>query len=434
MAAVIDDCKASYRLRACWFDDIADFDDAERADLMGALIDYHFGNAHEFTTRAAVVAWRNISRTWQKDESHDSGLRDVRAEAGRRGALARWQAQRQGAQDARGVGFSAVDDDEGDDIRGAEYPSQRAFVGAEEDCGGDDSLGGSSAVSSEIENGKSMAKNGKRIICHNRQMAKNGYKVISKKDENTPLCPPVGENGKSKKGKGCGGKIPPQECAPIADAQEGSGIAPSQGVAVIAPATDGGNHSDSVDDSPSDSAQSDAGSACADSPAVSVNTGDGIPPSPERPPKSRRSRGENVGGFAAPTLRAWQDHAEQIGWQAENKAKTLAEIAAAFYYWQKLGWRTGNRPIVDWRAACADAKLRADTKAGRVPAETLEEILRTGRPPQHWKLELAEMRGVSFEDFKGAKWGEYLASAEHGETITLLKRCLGYKENQELLM
>ena len=111
MATITDDCKASYRLRACWFDDIADFDDDERADLMGALIDYHFGASHEFTTRAATIAWRNISRTWAKDESHDSGLRDVRAAAGRRGALARWQSP----QDAQNGGFSGDDEDDADD-------------------------------------------------------------------------------------------------------------------------------------------------------------------------------------------------------------------------------------------------------------------------------------------------------------------------------
>lgn len=426
--AIIDDCKASYRLRACWFDDIADFDDAERADLMGALIDYHFGAEHEFSTRAAAVAWRNISRTWQKDESHDSGLRDVRAEAGRRGALARWQNQ-QTAQNALGGGFSGVDDGAGDDdIRGAEYPSRRAFVGAEDDDGGDDSAAGVDG-----KNGKSMAKNGKRIICHNSPMAKNGLKDISKKIKNTPLCPPVGENGKSKKGKSCGGKTPPQECAPIADAPEGSVIAPSQDVAVISPATDGGTHSGSADDAPDAPAQSDAGSACADSPALPVNTGDGIPPSPERPPKSRRSRGENVGGFAAPTLRAWQAHAEQIGWQAENKAKTLAEIAAAFYYWQKLGWRTGNRPIVDWRAACADAKLRADTKAGRVPAETLDAVISTGATPQFWRFMLADIRGVDVAAFDSLKWADYRKTAKPDEAREVLRRCLTLDENKQLL-
>lgn len=438
--AGVDDCKASYRLRACWFDDIADFDDAERADLMGALIDYHFGSAHEFSTRAAAVAWRNISRTWQKDESHDSGLRDVRAEAGRRGAQARWQAQ-QPAHNAFGGGFSGVEDDGGDDdIRGAEYPPKGSDSGVDggADFGdGDGDDFDKNVVSSPAENGKPMAKNGKRIFCHSAPMAKNGYKDISIKKENTPLSPPVGQNGKSKKGyaKGCGGITPPQESAPIADARGSSGITPSQGVADISPATDGEAHSGFAQDAPVSGDGSDAGTACADSPAVedALNTGDGIPPPPLRPSKNRRTRGVNVADFSPPTLAAWQSHAEKIGWKAGNRAKTLAEIAAAFYYWQKLGWRTGSRPIVDWRAACADAKLRADSKANRVPAEALDAMLATGKPPKHWRFALTQIRNTDFDAFDALKWADYQATAKPDELREVLRRSLTIDNTQPLM-
>ncbi len=430
--AGVDDCKASYRLRACWFDDIADFDDAERADLMGALIDYHFGSAHEFSTRAAAVAWRNISRTWQKDESHDSGLRDVRAEAGRRGARARWQSQ-QAAQNAFDGGFSDVEDDGGDDdIRGAEYPpkgSDNGFTGGAEDD--------SRESSPEIENGKNgkaMAKNGNRIFCHTRGMAKNGYKRIKQKEENTPLSPPDAENGKKGYAKGCDGITPPQG-APIADARGGSGISPSQGVADISPATDGEAHSGFAQDANGSGVVPDAGTACADSPAVedAHNMGDGIPPSPLRPSKNRRSRGVNVADFRPPTLAAWQAHAEKIGWKAGNRAKTLAEIAAAFYYWQKLGWRTGNRPIVDWRAACADAKLRADSKANRVPAEALDAMLATGKPPKHWRFALTQIRNTDFDAFDALKWADYQAAATPDELREILRRSLIIDDSQPLM-
>lgn len=429
MAAITDDCKASYRLRACWFDDIADFDDAERADLMGALIDYHFGAAHEFTTRAATIAWRNISRTWAKDESHDSGLRDVRAAAGRRGALARWQSP----QDAQNGGFSGVKDDNADDdIPGAEYHAEDDFDGDDGDSGDCDN----NVVSAPAENGKngkSMAKNGKRIFCHKAPMAKNGYKVIKQKDKNTPLSPPDGKNGKNQKGyaKDCGGITPPQEDAPISGASESSGISPSQGVADISPATDGETYNGfAAEDSPQDSPQFDAG---LDAPARSDNTGDGIPPSPGQPPKNRRSRGGNVADFVPPTLKAWQAHAEHIGWQASNRAKTLAEIAAAFYYWQKLGWRTGNRSIVDWRAACADAKLRADTKANRLPAETLDALLASGITPKHWRFVLAEIRGINIDSFDAVKWTDYKTTATPAEMREVLRRCLTLDDNQDLL-
>lgn len=414
--AGVDDYKASYRLRACWFDDIADFDDAERADLMGAFIDYHFGASHEFTTRAATIAWRNISRTWAKDESHDSGLRDVRAAAGRRGAQVRWQSP----QDAQNGGFSGVEDDDAvDDIPGAGYPAEDDFDGVDGDSGDCDN----NVVSEPAENGKngkSMAKNGKRIFCHKPPMAKNGYKVIKLKDKNTPLSPPVGKNGKNQKGyaKGCGDITPPQENAPISGASESSGISPSQGVADITPATDGETH------------QSDAG---LDAPARSDNMGDGIPPSPEQPPKIRRSRGGNVADFVPPTLKAWQAHAEHIGWKASNRAKTLAEIAAAFYYWQKLGWRTGNRPIVDWRAACADAKLRADTKANRLPAETLDALVASGITPKHWRFVLAEIRGINIDSFDAVKWADYKTTATPAELREVLRRCLTLDDNQDLL-
>lgn len=433
--AGVDDCKASYRLRACWFDDIADFDDAERADLMGALIDYHFGASHEFSTRAAAVAWRNISRTWQKDESHDSGLRDVRAEAGRRGARARWQSQ-QAAQNAFDGGFSDVEDDEGDDdIRGAEYPPQGSDSGVDADAA--DASPESSPEIQNGKNGKPMAKNGKRIFCHNPPMAKNGLKDISKKIKNTPLSPPVGQNGKSAKGyaKGCGGITPPQEGAPIADARGGSGITPSQGVADISPATDGEAHSGFAGAAHDSADVAGAGTACADSPAVdgSHKMGDGIPPSPERASKNRRSRGVNVADFRPPTLAAWQSHAEEIGWKAGNRAKTLAEIAAAFYYWQKLGWRTGNRPIVDWRAACADAKLRADSKANRVPAEALDAMLATGKPPKHWRFALTQIRNTDFDAFDALKWADYQATAKPDELREVLRRSLIIDDTQPLM-
>lgn len=431
------DSKISYKLRTCWFDDIEDFSPEEYGDLMGAIVDYHFGRPHDFTQRAAQVAFRNIARTWESDERRDADLQRSRAEAGRRGAANRWGGGDDDCVGGVGCGFVSPEN------------SVCCGVGYAGDVSSNDVENGKAMANDS----KAMAKNGKAIFCHSPEMANDGkcvsvdgkrwrplYKEEDSKGKDIlpPKAPLLAKNvkkgtrskgSKVGSGKSCVGRTPPRESsgierpAPIAGAPDG---------AVITPAQDGETHIGFAENSPIVAAESDAGSACADVPAVSVDTGDSITQSPNGSPDSGRTEGDSA-ECVPPTWLAWKTHAEQIGWKAENKVKAAVEIEAAYLYWQKVGWTTGTRKIRDWRACCADSKIRADSKAGRLPASIIDDVVDSSVAPQFWKLELANLRHVNLDDFAKLRWRDYVGVADKNEVRDVVARCLVYPENEKFL-
>lgn len=149
---------------------------------------------------------------------------------------------------------------------------------------------------------------------------------------------------------------------------------------------------------------------------------------------SGQASGGSSSAFSPPSLKAWKDHAQKINWKADTIIKAEAEISAAFFYWQKVGWRLKNgSQIIDWRAACADAKIRADVKAGRMSDEIVESLIAPDNAPTGWRVHVANRTGVNYEDLKLVKWADYIATSTQEERLAIMRLCLCDDDNRHLL-
>lgn len=338
------DLKAGYKFRTCWFDEIEDFTERERADLLGAFIDYHFSRQHKFKSRVVEKVFVNIARTFDSDVRHKPELSAARSVAGRKGAEARMR-----TLNARKHAKDSVADDvdfEGDDIPGAEF--------------------------SESENLANCQ------ICQN--LPKNNF---GKKKQ-------IIQTSKTEQTKETSPQQSPQKKNKTRNAKQGDGISPS----------------------------------------LSGSTHNGL------------AGGGRVGACSPPTLEAWKNHAKQIGWKADTVDKTNKEIEAAYFWYAKTGWK-----IADWQSACADARVRADSNAGRMSPTTVADIVAKttaegGQAPFGWSYALYEHKVATkafsgdFEafrqTFKGLTWRE-LVRTDYDSAIVAMRECLTFSDNKHLL-